>query len=207
MGEGGGFPPGGAPGQPRVSTLWLAACLLVGAGMAAAAAREPVGNAATLPADQQTVHLAPPVAPPASPALALERRPAAPAAPGSLPCAAEALQIDVVPTKATFAAGEMVRGMFFVQTSRATGCAIAMPTSFRIENVATGKVLGSTPAVTEVPSPLAAGGGMHTSTFAWEPQDCSGPTCEPVPAALYQAVAEWHGGSPYRGWGEFRIGA
>jgi hypothetical protein len=125
----------------------------------------------------------------------------------SLPaCAADALQIDVVPSKPAFLAGETVKGTFCVQTYRATDCSVAMPASFRIENVATGAVLGSVPSTTEVPSPVRADGNMYTSTFAWEPRDCSGSVCTDVPPGLYQAVAQWTDGTSYRGWGEFRIG-
>jgi hypothetical protein len=193
-----------------VTVLWVVALLLVSAGLAFLGIRDPAPEAATPTIDNPLLPLRPTDEPPARPAVsdvvAPERGGPAPAAPGMPPCVPEALQIDVVPTKATFPAGETVRGMFFVQTGRATNCAVAMPTSFRIENVATGKVLGSTPAVTEVPNPLASDGKMHTSTFAWEPRECSGSTCTPLPPALYQAVAEWTGGSSYRGWGEFRIG-
>jgi hypothetical protein len=123
------------------------------------------------------------------------------------PCAPEALQIDVVPSKATFALGETVEGTGFVQTRRATGCLLPVPASFRIEDVATGKVVGSSGSVTEHRSPLMAEPGkMYTSTFSWDQQDCSGSICTQVPPGLYQAVAEWTGGGPYRGWGEFRVG-
>ena len=132
---------------------------------------------------------------------------AGPAAPALTPCPADALQIDVVPSKATFAPGETVSGTFFVQTHPATDCLVAMPSTFRIENVATGAALGSVSATTEFVSPIKADGKMYTSTFSWDPRDCSGPTCTPVPPGLYQAVAEWNGGSAYRGWGEFRIAA
>ena len=122
------------------------------------------------------------------------------------PCAPEALQIDVVPSKATFAAGETVTGTSFVQTGRATGCLAPVPASFRIEEVATGKVVGSSASVTEHPSPLMAEAGkMYTSTFSWDQKDCSGSLCAQVPSGLYQAVVQWSGGGPYRGWGEFRI--
>ena len=132
---------------------------------------------------------------------------AGPAGPALTPCPADGLQIDVVPSKATFALGETVRGTFFVQTYRATDCLVAMPSTFRIENVATGAIVGSAPSITEFLSPIKADGKMYTSTFSWDQRDCSGPTCTPVPPGLYQAVAEWSGGSAYRGWGEFRIGA
>lgn len=194
-----------------MTVVWVVALLLVSAGLAFLGIREPAREAATPTVDNPLLPLRPTGEPQVRPAVsdvvAPERGgPPAPAAPGMPPCVPEALQIDVVPTKATFPAGETVKGMFFVQTSRATNCAVAMPATFRIENVATGKVLGSTPAVTEVPSPFASDGKMQTSTFAWEPRDCSGPTCTPLPPALYQAVAEWAEGSSYRGWGEFRIG-
>lgn len=143
----------------------------------------------------------------ATPATATPTTASAASAPSSLPaCAAEALQIDVVPSKPAFLVGETVRGTFFVQTYRATDCSVAMPASFRIENVATGAVLGSVTAATEVLSPVKADGKMYTSTFAWEPRDCSGSACTDVPPGLYQAVAQWTDGTPYRGWGEFRIG-
>jgi hypothetical protein len=143
----------------------------------------------------------------ATPASAATTTASAASAPSSLPaCAAEALQIDVVPSKPAFLAGETVRGTFFVQTFRATDCSVAMPASFRIENVATGAVLGSVTAITAVASPVRADGTMYTSTFAWEPRDCSGSVCTDVPPGLYQAVAQWTDGTPYRGWGEFRIG-
>jgi hypothetical protein len=187
--------------------FWVVALVLVSAGLAFVGTRKPAREAATPLVDNPVLPLAPTDAPKVGPIVAVpERRPPEPAAAGSFPCVPEALQIDLVPTKATFAAGETVRGMYFVQTYGATNCSVAMPASFRIENVATGKVLGSTPAITEVPNPLAADGQTHTSTFAWEPRDCSGPTCTTLPPALYQAVAEWSGGSSYRGWGEFRAG-
>ena len=131
--------------------------------------------------------------------------PAASSAPALPACAAEALQIDVVPSKATFAVGETVRGTFFVQTYKATDCLVSMPASFRIENVATGAVVGSVTSTTEGPNPVRADGKMYTSTFSWDQQDCSGSACTQVPPALYQAVAQWTNGAPYRGWGEFRI--
>lgn len=192
----------------RVTVFWVVALLLVSAGLAILGNRDPAPEAAAPTIDEPFVRLTPTDTPRVGPIVAdpVRSGPPAPAAPGMPPCVPEALQIDVVPTKATFSAGETVKGMFFVQTAGATNCAVAMPATFRIENVATGKVLGSTPAVTEVPSPFASNGKMQTSTFAWEPRDCSGPTCTPLPPALYQAVAEWSGGSAYRGWGEFRIG-
>jgi hypothetical protein len=131
--------------------------------------------------------------------------PAASATSSLPPCAAEALQIDVVPSKATFALGETVRGTFFVQTYKATDCVVSMPASFRIENVTTGAVVASVSSTTDGPNPVRADGKMYTSTFAWDQQDCSGAVCAPVPPALYQAVAQWTDGGPYRGWGEFRI--
>ena len=166
-----------------------------------------------VPADDPVVRppttLAPPVtlnSPTARPAQSTAAG-APPTAAAALPaCAAEALQIDVVPSKATFALGETARGTLFVQTYRATDCLVAMPASFRIENVVTGAVVGSVPATTEGPSPIRADGRMYTSTYAWDQRDCSGSACTQVPPGLYQAVAQWSDGSPYRGWGEFRIG-
>ena len=137
---------------------------------------------------------------PVSSTLAASAPPALPA------CAAQSLQIDVVPSKATFALGETARGTFFVQTYKAVDCLVSMPTSFRIENVATGAVVGSVPSIYEGPNPIRADGKMFTTIYAWDQQDCSGPACTQVPPGLYQAVAQWADGSPYRGWGEFRIG-
>lgn len=132
---------------------------------------------------------------------------AASAGPPPPPCPAEALQIDVVPSTATFAPGETVKGTSFVQTREATGCLAPVPASFRIEEVATGRVVGTSASVTEHPAPLMAEAGkMYTSTFSWDQKDCSGSVCTQVPPGLYQAVVLWSGGGPYRGWGEFRIG-
>lgn len=138
----------------RVTVLWVVALLMVSAGIAVLGTREPAPEAAIPTIDDPIVRRTPTDAPPVAPVVAAPDRggPPAPAAPGVPPCVPQALQIDVVPTKARFSAGETVEGMFFVQTSGATNCAVAMPTSFRIENVATGEVLGSTPAVTEVPT-------------------------------------------------------
>lgn len=123
------------------------------------------------------------------------------------PCPAEALQIDVVPSKARFALGETVSGTFFLQTREASDCSVALPGSFRIEEVATGKVLATVGATSEFASPARAEPGkMLTSTFSWDQTDCSGSSCTQVPSGLYQAVAVWPDGGPYRGWGEFRIG-
>ena len=137
-----------------------------------------------------------------SPASGTQVASAAPTLPA---CAAEALQIDVVPSKATFTVGETVKGTFFVQTYKASDCLVSMPASFRIENVATGAVVGSVTSTTEGPNLIRADGKMYTSTFSWDQQDCSGSVCTQVPPALYQAVAQWTNGVPYRGWGEFRI--
>ena len=121
-------------------------------------------------------------------------------------CPAEALQLDVVPTKATFSLGETVSGMFFLQTRQAGDCVITLPASFRIEHVATGKVLGTVGATSEFPSPARAEPGkMPTSTFSWDQSDCSGAACAQAAPGLYQAVAVWSDGGPYRAWGEFRI--
>lgn len=123
------------------------------------------------------------------------------------PCPPEALQIDVVPSKATFAVGETVSGTFFLQTRQASDCSVSLPSSFRIEEVASGKVLGAVGATTEFASPARAEPGkMLTSTFSWYPADCSDSSCGQVAPGLYQAVAVWSEGGPYRGWGEFRIG-
>lgn len=188
-------------GERRVLP-WVAGLLVAGAWIVAMTTPWPARDAA------RPVVLPPAPAPVAvaGPSVAPERPPATPATPDLAPCPPRGLQIDVVPTKATFFAGETVRGMFFVQTAGAIGCAVAMPTSFRIEEVATGKVVGHVAATSEYPSAIKSDGWMYTSTFEWDRQDCSGSTCAPVPPSLYQAVAEWTGGSPYRGWGEFRIG-
>lgn len=136
-------------------------------------------------------------------------------------CPAEVLQIDVVPTKATFALGETVMGVGLIQvrTAVATACRLPRPASFRIEEVGTGKVLGSVPATTEPGSPATAEPGrydMGINNFAWVPRECGGgpqantvpsSACTQVPPGLYQAVIEWADGGPDRGWGEFRIGA
>lgn len=135
--------------------------------------------------------------------------PSTPAAAGALPgCPAEALQIDVVPTKATFGRGETARGVGFVQTRAARGCLAPTPAFFRIEDVATGKVLATVPATSESPSPIEAEPGkMYTSNFSWDQKDCSGTVCAQAPVGLYQAVIVWTWDGPYRGWGEFRIAA
>lgn len=184
---------------------WVVGLLAAGAWIVAMTAPWPAGEAPPTPPVVPAPAWPAPVAI-AGPSMAPERPPTTPATPDLAPCPPEGLQIDVVPTKATFLAGDTVGGMFFVQTGRAVGCAVAMPTSFRIEEVATGKVVGNVAATSEYPSAIKSDGWTYTSTFEWDRQDCSGATCVPVPPSLYQAVAEWTGGSPYRGWGEFRIG-
>ncbi|HVL04806.1 MAG TPA: hypothetical protein VM388_02390 [Acidimicrobiales bacterium] len=168
----------------------------------------------TPPADDPVVRAATTLPPPATtaPPQLTPNQPTAgglsAGAPGSAlaPCPAEGLQLDVVPSKATFSLGETVSGMFFLQTGRAGDCRITLPASFRIEDVATGKVLGTVGATTELPSPARAEPGkMYTSTFSWDQSDCSGATCAQAAPALYQAVAVWSDGGPYRAWGEFRV--
>ncbi len=123
-------------------------------------------------------------------------------------CPAELLQVDVVPTRATFLFGDTVRGVNFIQTRTATDCLVPLPASFRIEEVGTGRVIGTVAAVTEFPNHVRAQAGkMYTSGFSWDPTECAGSTCTQVPPGLYQAVAQWTGGVAYRGWGEFQIGA
>ena len=160
------------------------------------------------PVVRSTTTLAPPVAPPRPvPGPAQSTAAGAASSAAAAPCPPEALQIDVVPSKASFALGEMVKGTGFVQTIRAANCLVPVPASFRIEDVASGRVVGSSVSVTEHTSPLTAEPGkMYTSTFTWDQKDCSGAICSQVPAGLYQAVAQWTDGGPYRGWGEFRIG-
>lgn len=166
------------------------------------------------PGDDPVVRPTTTVAPPVTLARPAEspNQPTALSAPSSAasplpPCPAQALQIDVVPSKATFSLGETATGMSFVQTGWAADCLLPVPASFRIENVATGQVVGFSAAVTEHPSPLVAQPGKtYTSTFSWDQKDCSGSMCVQVPAGLYQAVVQWTDGGPYRGWGEFRVG-
>ncbi|MDP1807266.1 MAG: hypothetical protein Q8K72_18965, partial [Acidimicrobiales bacterium] len=128
------------------------------------------------PSDDPVVRPTSTVAPPVTLARPAEspNQPTALSAPSSAasplpPCPAQALQIDVVPSKATFSLGETATGMSFVQTGRAADCLLPVPGSFRIENVATGKEVGFSAAVTEHPCPLVAQPGkMYTSTFSWD---------------------------------------
>ena len=203
--------PESIPRRPVPETTVRATVAPASPGVTVPPADDPVvRSTTTVPPPQNTLgSIVPPTQSIGNGGSAASPPPAASATPAeSAPpaCAAETLQIDVVPSKATFALGETVRGTFFVQTHGATDCLVAMPASFRIENVATGAVLGSVPSTSEVPSPVKADGKMYTSTFSWDQRDCTGADCTQVPPALYQAVAQWPDGSPYRGWGEFRIG-
>ena len=87
--------------------------------------------------------------------------------------------------------------------TRATDCSVAMPASFRIVNVASGRRLGSVTSITEVPSPVRADGKMYTSTFAWDRGTARDRRAPQVPPALVPGGGPMdRRDGPYRGWGD-----
>lgn len=120
-------------------------------------------------------------------------------------CPAAAVNVTVATERATYSVGETVRGSSTLENRSATTCLLPTRAFFRIVD-AGGRTVGSFTYTLELRLPVKAEPGRSfTSTFTWDQRDCSGASCDQVPAGTYVAVADWNESGPYGGRASFEI--
>lgn len=120
-------------------------------------------------------------------------------------CPAAEVNVTVVTERATYPAGEAVRGSSTLENRSATTCLLPTRAFFHIVD-AGGRTVGSFAYTLELRLPVKAEPGKtFTSTFTWDQRDCSGSSCAQVPAGTYVAVADWNESGPYSGRASFQI--